>query len=47
MMLVVDEQIFFGEAVAIAEVNDFEIEAIQANALVAVLSKDERLAVLG
>ena len=43
MMLVVDEQIFFGDAVA--ELDDFEIEAVQADALVAILAEDERLAV--
>ena len=45
MVLVVDEQIFFGEAVAVAEVDDFEIEAVHADAFVAILSEDERLAV--
>ncbi len=44
MMLVVDEQIFFGDAVA--ELDDFEVEAIQADALVAILAEDQRLAVL-
>ena len=43
MVLVVHEQIFFGDAVA--ELDDFELEAIQANALVAILAEDERLAV--
>ncbi len=44
MVFVVYEQIFFGDAVA--ELNDFEIESVQADALVAVLAEDERLAVL-
>ena len=43
MVLVVDEQIFFGDAVA--ELDDFEVEAVQANALVAILAEDQRLAV--
>ncbi len=46
VVLVVDEQIFFGEAVAIAEMNDFEIEAVHADAFVAIFSEDQRLAVL-
>ena len=44
MLFVVHEQIFFGNA--IAELDDFEVEAIQANALVAILAEDQRLAVL-
>ena len=37
------EQIFFGDAVA--ELDDFEFETVQPDALVAILSEDERLAV--
>src|SRR5579862_9324350 len=44
MMLVVDEKIFFGDAVA--ELAAFEFEAVEANALVAILAEDERFAVL-
>src|ERR1700675_685135 len=44
MFLVVNEKILFRDAVA--ELDDFEIEAVHANALVAILAEDERLAVL-
>ncbi len=43
MLFVVDEQIALGDAVA--ELHDFEVEAVQADALVAVLAEDQRLAV--
>ena len=43
MLLVVNEQILLGDAVA--EMHDFEIDAVQANALVAILAEDQRLAV--
>ena len=43
MVLVVDEQILLGDAVA--ELDDFEIHAVEANALVAILAEDQRLAV--
>ena len=39
-----DEQIFFRDATA--ELHDLEIEPVQPNALVAILPKNERLAVL-
>ncbi len=44
IVLVVDEQIFFGDAVP--QRDDFELEAVQANAFVAILAEDERLSVL-
>ena len=43
MVFVVHEQILLGDAVA--QLNDFEFESVQADALVAILSEDERLAV--
>ena len=43
MMLVVDEEIFLGDAVA--ELDDFEFEPVEADALVAILAEDERFAV--
>ena len=45
MVLVVDKQILFRKSVAVAEMNDFEFHAVQANALVAILAVDQRLAV--
>ncbi len=44
MLFVVYEKILLGDAVA--ELDDFEVEAVQANALVAILAEDQRLAVL-
>ena len=43
VMLVVHEKIFFGDAVA--ELDDFEFEPVQANTFVAIFAEDERLAV--
>ena len=43
IFLVVDDQVAFADAVA--ELHDFEVEAVHADALVAILAEDERLAV--
>src|ERR1700726_4986496 len=41
-MRIVDQQIFFGDATA--KLHDFHIEAVHANALVAILAEHQRLA---
>ena len=43
MLLVVEQQVVFVDAVA--ELDDFGVHAVQADALVAVLAEDQRLAV--
>ena len=43
-MLVVDQQVALADAAA--ELDDLELEAVQADALVLVLAEDQRLAVL-
>ena len=44
--LIVHQQILFRESVAIAEMDDFELHSIEANAHVPVLAVDQRLAML-
>ena len=46
MVLVMNENVLFREAIAVAEMNDFQFHTVEADALVAVLAVDQGLAVL-